>query len=52
MALRIEKAFGVSMDTLMAIQNRFDIAETRKRAAEIKVEPFRGKPLDPKPTLV
>jgi addiction module HigA family antidote len=47
MALRIEKAFGVSMDTLMAMQSSFDIAETRKRAAEIKVEPFKGKPLDP-----
>ena len=52
MALRIEKAFGVSMDTLMAMQSSFDIAEIRKRAAEIKVEPFRGKPLDPQPTLV
>ncbi len=47
MALRIEKAFGVSMDTLMAMQSSFDIAETRKREAEIKVEPFNGKPLNP-----
>jgi antitoxin HigA-1 len=31
MALRIEKAFGVSMDTLMRMQNSFDIAQTRKR---------------------
>lgn len=46
MALRIEKAFGVSMDTLMAMQNSFDIAETRKREAEIKVAPFKGKPLN------
>lgn len=52
MALRIEKAFGVSMDTLMAMQSSFDIAETRKRAAEIKVEPFKGKPPDAQPTLV
>jgi len=28
MALRIEKAFGVSMDTLMRMQNSFDIAQT------------------------
>ena len=47
MALRIEAAFGVSMDTLMAMQSSFDIAETRKREPEIKVEPFNGKPLNP-----
>jgi addiction module HigA family antidote len=40
MALRIEKAFGVSMDTLMRMQNSYDIAETRKRAAEIEVAPY------------
>lgn len=43
MALRIEKAFGVSMDTLMRMQNSYDIAQTRKRAAEIKVAPFKGR---------
>lgn len=42
MALRVEKAFGVSMDTLMRMQNSFDIAQTRKREAEIKVVPFSG----------
>lgn len=52
MALRIEKAFGVSMDTLMRMQNSFDIAQARKREGEIKVAPFRGKPLDPQPSLV
>ena len=40
MALRIEKAFGVSMDTLMRMQNSFDIAQTRKREDEIKVARF------------
>ena len=40
MALRIEKAFGVSMDTLMRMQNSYDIAQTRARAGEIKVAPF------------
>jgi addiction module HigA family antidote len=50
MALRLEKAFGVSMDTLMRMQNSYDIARARKRAAEIKVAPYRGKPLDPQPT--
>ena len=36
MALRIEKAFGVSMDTLMRMQNSYDIARARMRAAEIE----------------
>ena len=43
MALRIEKAFGVSMDTLMRMQNSYDIAQTRKREGEITVAPFKGK---------
>ena len=46
MALRIEKAFGVSMDTLMRMQNSFDIAQARKREGEIKVAPFKGKSTD------
>lgn len=50
MALRVEKAFGVSMDTLMRMQNTYDIAQTRKRAEEIKVAPYRGKLLNPPPT--
>lgn len=41
MALRIEKAFGVSMDTLMRMQNSYDIAQTRKREAEVQVKPYR-----------
>ena len=41
MALRIEKAFGVSMDTLMRMQNSYDVAQTRKREAEINVLPFK-----------
>ncbi len=40
MALRIEKAFGVSMDTLMRMQNSYDIAQTRQREGAIKVAPF------------
>lgn len=47
MALRIEKAFGVAMDTLMRMQNSYDIAQTRKREGEIKVMPFKGKPIEP-----
>jgi len=37
MALRIEKAFGVKMDTLMRMQASYDIAETRKREHEIRI---------------
>lgn len=43
MAIRIEKAFGVPMETLMGMQNSFDIAEARKRAGEINVAPYKGK---------
>jgi addiction module HigA family antidote len=37
MALRMEKAFGVKMDTLMRMQNAYDIAQTRKRASQINI---------------
>ena len=47
MALRIEKAFGVSMDTLMRMQNSFDIAQARKREGEIKVALFPGTSRNP-----
>lgn len=47
MALRIEKAFGVSMETLMRMQNSYDIAAARRRAGEIEVAPFAGRPIDP-----
>jgi addiction module HigA family antidote len=38
MALRIEKAFGVKMDTLMRMQSSYDIAQTRKREKQISVQ--------------
>lgn len=41
MALRIEKAFGMSMDTLMRMQNSFDIAQARKREGEINVARYQ-----------
>jgi addiction module HigA family antidote len=43
MALRIEKAFGVSMDTLMRMQNSYDIARVRKTEKQIKVKAFVPK---------
>jgi len=41
MALRIEKAFGVSMDTLMRMQNSFDIAKALKREGD-QCRSFQG----------
>ena len=40
MALRIEKAFGVSMDMLMRMQAWHDTARMRARAHEIKVRRY------------
>ena len=40
MALRIEKAFGVKMDTLMRMQSSYDIAQARKREGEIRLPRF------------
>jgi antitoxin HigA-1 len=37
MALRIEKAFGVRMDTLMRMQSAYDIAQTRKRSSRLHI---------------
>ncbi len=37
MALRIEKAFGVRMDTLLRMQTAWEIAEARKRAGEFDI---------------
>jgi addiction module HigA family antidote len=40
MALRIEKAFGPKMDHLMRMQLACDLARTRGRADELRVEPY------------
>lgn len=40
MALRFEKAFGVDMETLMRMQNSFDIAAARTRASSVDVDRF------------
>ena len=44
MALRIEKAFGPKMDTLLRMQTAYEISETRDREAEIKVKRYVAKP--------
>jgi len=43
MALRLEKAFGVSMETLMRMQTSYDIARARQREGEIAVARYAGK---------
>ena len=40
MALRIEKAFGPKMDHLMRMQLACDLARTRSRADQLRVEPY------------
>jgi addiction module HigA family antidote len=42
MALRIEKAFGSRMDTLMRMQSAYDIARTRKGESKIRVRRYRS----------
>jgi addiction module HigA family antidote len=48
MALRIEKAFGPKMDTLLRMQTAFEIAEARDREADIKVKRYVAKPSTPR----
>jgi addiction module HigA family antidote len=43
MALRLEKAFGVRMDTLLRMQASYDIVRTRRRAKSIRVRPYRRR---------
>ncbi len=43
MALRIEKAFGPNMDTLLRMQTAFEIWKARQREAEIKVAKYVPK---------
>ena len=40
MALRFEKAFGVDMDTLMRMQNSYDIARARSSEKRVRVERY------------
>jgi len=40
MALRIEKAFGPKLETLMGMQSAYDIFQTRLRQQQIKVRRY------------
>jgi addiction module HigA family antidote len=44
MALRIEKAFGPKMDTLLRMQTAYEIALTREREGDIKVQRYGNSP--------
>jgi len=41
MALRLEKAFGVSMDLLLKMQDGYDAAQARMHGDQIKVKRFK-----------
>jgi antitoxin HigA-1 len=48
MAIRLDKAFGADMETLMRMQNSYDIAKAKQRRGEISVARF--KPRTPAPS--
>ena len=43
MALRIEKAFGPSMDHLMRMQLAYDLAKARKQEKSLRVKRYRRR---------
>ena len=45
MALRIEKAFGLSMDTMLRMQAWYDAQAMRRRAGEIDVKRYLAEPV-------
>ena len=47
MALRIEKAFGVKMETLLEMQTWFDAHAMRQRAGEIEVKRYSPPAAEP-----
>lgn len=52
MAIRLDKAFGVDMETLMRMQASYDIAQAHKRRDEISVARFhQPSDHDPQPGL-
>jgi addiction module HigA family antidote len=48
MALRIEKAFGVSMETLLRMQAWHDVHAMRGRAGEINVKRYHPPSAEPR----
>jgi antitoxin HigA-1 len=48
MALRIEKAFGVNMDTLLRMQAWYDARSMRRRSDEIRVRRYKPPTAHPR----
>ena len=48
MALRIEKAFGVDMETLLRMQAWYDATVMRRRSAEIDVKRYQPTASEPR----
>jgi antitoxin HigA-1 len=44
MALRLEKAFGVSMDLLLKMQAGYDAAQARLHSSEVEVRRYHPSP--------
>ena len=51
MALRLEKAFGIDMETFLRIQNAFDIAEARRKQESTRLKIERYEPIEPRPAV-
>jgi antitoxin HigA-1 len=52
MAVRFEKAFGIDMETILALQHAHDVALARKGAHEIEVPRYKranGSPIRRRP---
>ncbi len=43
-ALRLEKAFGVSMELLLRMQTAYEVAQARERSEEVDVQPYQNAP--------
>jgi antitoxin HigA-1 len=43
MAIRLDKAFGADMETLMRMQSSYDIARAREREADIRIARFQPR---------
>jgi antitoxin HigA-1 len=49
MALRLEKAFGIDMETFLRIQNAYDIAQARRKQERTRLKIERYEPVEPRP---
>jgi addiction module HigA family antidote len=48
MAIRLEKAFGSTAETWLAVQSAYDLAEAKRRASSIRVRRYRRPRSDAK----